>query len=197
MVVSPTSTTSRPPSGTRSPAPTNTFCEVAGIFPRSLPSCGSQRGVLYVEKHRLSTYSPAPRCGRLILRLIPRLCGVVALVALQVRIPPPFVPSKVFSVIKKRTGNAGCRARLRTIQRAARRIYQIEKHLDHAEFFRTSNFRLHQGAHIGRWLFDTDSGAGSRDSDGACRQGRARDRADRHRQDAGVPDPGNRAAAPG
>ena len=64
-----------------------------------------------------------------------------------------------------------------------------------AEFFRTTDFQLHQGAAVARQICDADSGAGRGDPAGARRQGRARDRADRNRQDAGVPDPDHRAAA--
>src|SRR5271154_5717548 len=84
---------------------------------------------------------------------------------------PPSVPSKVFCVIKKRTGYAGCRDRSRTIECADHRIYQIRKHLEHAKFFRISNFRLHEGAALDSWFLDSDSCAGCCDSHSARRQG--------------------------
>ena len=94
----------------------------------------------------------------------------------------------------------GCRLYLRVhslrVRVYAHRLPPAEKTKQkHAEFFRITDFQLHQGAAGLRQICDADSGASRGDPAGARRQGRARDRADRNRQDAGVPDPDHRALA--
>src|ERR1700676_2215060 len=64
-----------------------------------------------------------------------------------------------------------------------------------AKFYRITDLRLYEGEIGTRAIFDTDPRASCGHPASARGQGRARNRANRNRQDAGVPDPGDRATA--
>src|SRR5579864_4061327 len=63
-----------------------------------------------------------------------------------------------------------------------------------AKFYRITNLRLYEGEIGTRAIFDADPRASCGYPASARGQGRARNRTNRNRQDAGVPDPCDRTA---
>src|SRR5208282_5605680 len=77
----------------------------------------------------------------------------------------------------------------------ARQRFRQQESNTNAKFYRITNLRLYEGEIGTRAIFDADPRASCGYSASARGQGRARNRANRNRQDAGVPDPGDRATA--